>query len=177
MRSARVGNLFGKETEYTSSSLFRDGTMGGVVMPGVDYSAVESRVSMAKVLDLLGISAQGAASDQRRGPCPIHASRSPHSRSFSVNVARGVCQCFKCGFVGNQIQLWAALKKMTVYEAAIDLCRQAGVEVPWIERWQTSDGTPKSRWQGTSRPAKKFCEQRRGSILGVRARTAVHWRG
>jgi len=52
-----------------------------------------------------------------------------------VHLARHVCRCFKCGFVGNQIQLWAALNKMTVYEAAVDLCQQAGVEVPWIKRW------------------------------------------
>ena len=104
-------------------------------MPGVDYSAVEALVPMARVLELVGFTGQGATGDQCRGPCPVHGSRSPHSRSFSVNVVRGVCQCFKCGFAGNQIQLWAAVKKMTVYEAAIDLCRQAGVEVPWIERW------------------------------------------
>ena len=104
-------------------------------MPGVDYSAVEARVPMAKVLELLGFAAEVAATDQFRGPCPVRGSQSPHSRSFSANLAHGVCRCFKCGFVGNQIQLWAALKKMTVYEAAVDLCRQADVEVPWIERW------------------------------------------
>jgi DNA primase len=104
-------------------------------MPGVDYRAVEARVPMAKVLELLGLAAQGAAGGQFRGPCPVHGSQSPHSRSFSANLARGVCRCFKCGFARNQVQLWAALKKMSVYEAAVDLCRQAGVEVPWIERW------------------------------------------
>jgi len=24
---------------------------------------------------------------------------------------------------------------MTLYAAAIDLCHQAGVDVPWVERW------------------------------------------
>jgi DNA primase len=104
-------------------------------MPGVHYSEVQSCVPMARVLELLGFVAHGATGDQLRGPCPVHRSQSPQSRSFSVHLAQGMCRCFKCGFVGNQIQLWAALKGMTVYEAAVDLCQQAGVEVPWIKRW------------------------------------------
>lgn len=104
-------------------------------MPGVDYRAVGASVPMAKGLELLGIAARGTARGQFRGTCPVHGSESPHSRSFSANLANGLCRCCKCGFVGNHIQLWATLKKMSVYEAAIDLCRQAGVEVPWIERW------------------------------------------
>ena len=104
-------------------------------MPGVDYKAVQSRVPMARVLELLGFVTRGVSGEQLRGPCPVHRSQSPRSRSFSVHLAREVCRCFKCGFAGNQIQLWAALNKMTVYEAAVDLCRRAGVEVPWIKRW------------------------------------------
>jgi len=104
-------------------------------MPGVNYREVQSRVPMARVLELLSLVGRGASGDQMRGPCPVHSSPSPGSRSFSVQLTRGVCRCFKCGFAGNQIQLWAALKGMTVYEAAVDLCRQTGVEVPWIERW------------------------------------------
>ncbi len=104
-------------------------------MPGVDYDAVQSRVPMAKVLELVRFVAQRAAGEQLRGPCPVHGSSSRRSRSFSVHRTRQVCRCFQCGFAGNQIQLWAALKGMTVYDAAVDLCRQAGVEVPWLERW------------------------------------------
>ncbi len=104
-------------------------------MPGVHYKTVQSRVPVAKVLELLGFVAKGVTGDQLRGPCPAHSSQSLRSRSFSAHLARDVCRCFKCGFTGNQIQLWAALNKMTVYEATVDLCQQAGVEVPWIERW------------------------------------------
>ena len=104
-------------------------------MAGVHYSEVQSRVPMAKVLECLGFVTHGVTGDQLHGPCPVHRSQSPRSRSFSVHLTRGVCCCFKCGFVGNQIQLWAALKGMTVYAAAVDLCQRAGVEVPWIGRW------------------------------------------
>jgi len=104
-------------------------------MPGVDFNAVQSLVPMAKVLELIGLAAYNVPGDQFHGPCPVHKSQSRRSRSFSVNLARGVCRCHKCGFAGNQIQLWAKLKGMTVYDAAVDLCEQAGVQVPWIERW------------------------------------------
>ena len=79
-------------------------------MPGVNFSAVQSLVPMGKVLELLGLVAGGAWRGQVHGPCPVHKSRSPRSRSFSVNLAQGVCKCHKCGFAGNQIQLWAKLK-------------------------------------------------------------------
>ena len=104
-------------------------------MSGVHYKTVPWRVPMARVLELLGFVAQDVTGEQLRGPGPVHRSQSPRSRSFSVHLAREVCCCFRCGFAGNQIQLWAVLKNMTVYEAAVDLCKQAGVEVPWIERW------------------------------------------
>lgn len=104
-------------------------------VPGVDFNIVLSLVPMAKVLELAGFAARGASADQLHGPCPVHPSKSARSRSFSVNLAKGVCKCHKCGFCGNQIQLWARLNDTTVYQAAIDLCRHAGVQVPWIDRW------------------------------------------
>jgi DNA primase len=104
-------------------------------MPGVDFKAVQLCVPMAKVLELAGFEPSRTAGSQLHGPCPVHRSRSRTSRTFSVQTEEGVCHCHKCGFSGNQIQLWARLKDMGVYEAAIDLCRQTGVEVPWIERW------------------------------------------
>jgi len=104
-------------------------------MPGVDFNVVQSLVPMAKVLELIGFVALTTAGDQLHGPCPIHKSKSRRSRTFSVNLGKGVCMCHKCGFSGNQIHLWAKYSGKTTYQAAVDLCRQAGVPVPWIERW------------------------------------------
>ena len=104
-------------------------------MPGVDYREVQSRVPMGKVLDWLGFVANGVRGEQVRGPCPVHRSNCRRSRSFSAHLGREVCRCFRCGFAGNQIQLWAERQEITVYEAAVDLCRRAGVEVPWLKRW------------------------------------------
>lgn len=104
-------------------------------MPGVNFAAVQAQVPMAQVLRLVGFVPRAIAGDQLHGPCPVHGSKSPRARCFSVHLGKGVCYCHKCGFAGNQIQLWAKLTAVGVYQAAIDLCRQAGMEVPWIERW------------------------------------------
>jgi hypothetical protein len=31
--------------------------------------------------------------------------------------------------------LWAAATNLPLYQAAINLCRTLGMEVPWIHRW------------------------------------------
>jgi hypothetical protein len=36
---------------------------------------------------------------------------------------------------GNQLDLWAAVTKMDLHDAAIDLCEKAQVEIPWIRKW------------------------------------------
>jgi hypothetical protein len=65
----------------------------------------------------------------------LHASLSGHRRSFSVNVA---LDCFyRHGWRshGNQLELWVAATKLPLLQAAIDLCRRLGRDVPWIRRW------------------------------------------
>ena len=36
---------------------------------------------------------------------------------------------------GNQLELWAVATKLPLHQAAIDLCRRLGRDVPWIRRW------------------------------------------
>lgn len=104
-------------------------------MPGVDFDMLRREIAMKHVLDLLAFQATSCHGDQLRGPCPIHGSTSPSSRSFSVNLQSGRYQCFQSGSRGNQLELWAAARKLNIHEAAIDLCHALGREVPWIRRW------------------------------------------
>ena len=104
-------------------------------MPGVDFEIVRGAISMSQVLDQLDFEPTSRLGDQWRGPCPVHGSTSPRSRSFSVNMETGRYYCHKCHSRGNQLELWAAANNMTTYEAALDLCRILGKDVPWIERW------------------------------------------
>jgi DNA primase len=98
-------------------------------MAGIDFALVRSKTSIAEVLGLVGYRPSAIAPDQWRGPCPIHGS-SAKSRSFSVNTQRNLYQCFKCGSGGNQLDLWAALTRQSLYEATIDLCNRLHLEIP-----------------------------------------------
>ncbi len=101
-------------------------------MPRIDFQAVRAQVSLEAVLALLGFVATEAAGAQVRGACPIHGSQSRSSRSFSANLDKNTFRCFRCGSAGNQLDLWTAATKQPLYEAAIDLCKQLGIPVPWI---------------------------------------------
>ena len=70
-------------------------------MPGIDYARLREEIRIEQVVELLGFVAIEVAGDERRGPCPIHGSGSPTSRSFSANVRKQTFVCFKCGAAGN----------------------------------------------------------------------------
>jgi len=82
------------------------------------------------VLVLLDWTPVAAAGAQQRGPCLIHGSASPQSRSLSVNLAKNTFQCFGCGQKGNQLDLFALATGLPIYQAAIELCRRSGIEPP-----------------------------------------------
>lgn len=103
-----------------------------VSMPGVRFAEVRSRVSMAQVLALLHFAPCERSKAEIRGPCPVHGSSSPKSRSFSANLKKHVYRCFRCGSAGNQLDLYAAATHQSLLAAAIDLCERAGCEVPWL---------------------------------------------
>ena len=104
-------------------------------MPGIDYSKLRARIQISDVLKLAGFEAAETSGDQVRGPCPIHGSNSPSSRSFSANLSKNSFRCFKCGASGNQLDLWVAISKLPLHEAAKDLCERLQIEAPEIRRW------------------------------------------
>lgn len=104
-------------------------------MAGIDFGALRETITMEEVLGKLGFQVVTRAGDQLHGPCLVHQSSSPRSTSFSVNVRLGRYYCHKCQSKGNQLELWAAVHKLAIYDAAIDLCRALNHEIPWIQRW------------------------------------------
>ncbi len=106
-------------------------------MPGVDFNRVRTEITMEQVLSLLGFQPSQRSGAQWYGSCPLHETLSEHHRrgSFSVNVAIGRYYCHRCHSHGNQLELWAAATKLPLYQAAVDLCRRIGRDVPWIDRW------------------------------------------
>jgi DNA primase len=103
-------------------------------MAGVDFNVLRNEITMEVVLNQLGFVPASQTGDQLHGPCPVHGSTSPSSRSLSVNLQTGRYYCHKCQSHGNQLELWAAVHRLPIYEAAIDLCRALGRDVPRIER-------------------------------------------
>ena len=105
-------------------------------MPGVDFDRVRALVTMERVLNLLGFEPSSRTGAQWYGRCPLHdAGAGRRHRSFSVNVAIGRYSCHRCQSHGNQLELWAAARKLPLHQAAVDLCHRLGCDVPWIRRW------------------------------------------
>jgi len=104
-------------------------------MPGVNFQLLREQIGMRNVLGLLRFEPRVQRGDQWRDACPVHGSRNPQSRSFSVNVRLGRYQCFVCGSRGNALELWSAVRGVKLYAAAVELCQLLGIEVPWVKRW------------------------------------------
>jgi DNA primase len=101
-------------------------------MPGIHFAEVRASVALTDVLALIGFVPCETCGDQVRGPCPVHHSATPSSRSFSANLRLHIYRCFKCGSSGNQLDLYASVTGRSVFEAAITLCEQLHREIPWI---------------------------------------------
>ena len=104
-------------------------------MPGVDFQLLREQITMQEVLRLLQFEPTVRHGDQWRGPCPVHGSSNPRSRSFSVNVRLGRYHCFACGSRGHALELWSAVHGVSLCAAAVELCQLLGVEIPWVTHW------------------------------------------
>jgi DNA primase len=95
-------------------------------MSGVDYRQLRQQVSMTRVLGLIGFRATQRHGPQLRGRCPI--CHSPCT--FSAHLSRQIYHCFACRSHGNALDLWAAVRGQSLYQAAIDLCHTIGLVMP-----------------------------------------------
>jgi DNA primase len=112
------------------------------MMPGIDYAQLRRQVHLGQVLDLLDFVPTQHQENQVRGPCPVHGSHTPRSRSFAAHLGRHCWQCFVCGAGGNALDLWAAVTRLPLYQAALDLCRRLHLEVPWLPVRRTPARSP-----------------------------------
>jgi hypothetical protein len=110
----------------------RRSALRSAALPAIDFAAIRAAVTIAAVLQLLGFQSQSTRGAQQRGPCPLHGSTSGTSRCFSVNLDDHLFHCFKCGASGNALDLWAKAKRLSLYDAAIDLCAASHIEVPLL---------------------------------------------
>lgn len=91
---------------------------------GIDYAALRAEVSIRRILERINYRPLVIRGDQWRGLCPLpnHPPTKARERSFSVNVQRNVYRCFRCHSAGNQLDLWAQLTQLPLYDAARELC-------------------------------------------------------
>ncbi len=98
--------------------------------PAVDFALVREHVNMAQVLDHLGLAGKLRGRGlQRRGHCPVHGQPTDSSPTFSVHLGKNVFRCFHadCQAEGNVLDLWAAVHKLPLYEAALHMAATFGV--------------------------------------------------
>jgi DNA primase len=99
-------------------------TVNGPARPKMDFAFLRQQVSMEQVLRHLGLFDQLRGRGlQRRGPCPIHGQPNDRQPAFSAHLGKHIFQCFHagCGTHGNILDLWAAIHKLPLYEAALHL--------------------------------------------------------
>ena len=101
-------------------------------MPAIDYRRARAQLRLVRVLELIGYQPRRRHGPQWRGPCPLHGSRSATSCVFSVHLGKNLFHCFRCGAGGNALDLWAALQKLPLHAAVVDLCRRLHEPVPWL---------------------------------------------
>ena len=99
-------------------------------MAGIDFTLLRRQLSLTQVLDLIGFTPTTRCGPQWRGPCPVHGSKSPQSRSFAAHVKKNCWHCFACGAGGNALDLYLAVTKLPVYDGALELCTRLRVPVP-----------------------------------------------
>jgi len=94
--------------------------------PWIDYAALRSQVTMEQVLSHLGwLNCLKGGGSQLRGPCPIHGETHDRHRTFSVQLTRQAFRCFHadCSAHGNVLDLWAAVHRLPLYDAALHLAQ------------------------------------------------------
>jgi len=101
-------------------------------MPLIDLGQARQEVHLAAVLALLDWRCGQRRGEQVRGPCPVHRSTSPRSRSFSAHLGRNLWRCFVCQAQGNALDLWLHVTRQQLYPAVLELYRQLGRDVPWL---------------------------------------------
>jgi CHC2 zinc finger len=101
----------------------------------LDFGALRRQATMQQVLTHLGcLPRLKGSGTQRRGPCPIHAQPDDRERTFSVSLDKHVFRCFhaECRAQGNVLDLWAAVHRLSLYDAALHLAKTFHLELTAI---------------------------------------------
>lgn len=96
----------------------------------IDYRVLREMIGPRDALRILGWTPTWARGELARGPCPIHGSRSPGSRSLVVSVQ--VVYCHKCKYSGDAVDIIARVRQLPKLEAAYQLCEELRISPPYL---------------------------------------------
>lgn len=99
-------------------------------MAKISYAEVKQQVSMGRVLDLIGYVPLFTRGPNLRGPCPFRCCQKNRIAAFHLHD--GWWRCFKCQRHGNQLDLYREVRGLSLYPAAVELCKRVGIEVPYL---------------------------------------------
>ena len=140
--TAATPNVNPDDSASKSTSANSDQPGAPATTGGIDYAALRAQISMEQVLAHLGcLNKLKGSGPQRRGACPLHDAGDSRQRTFSVHLGKKVFQCFHppCGAHGNVLDLWAAIHRLPLYEAAKHLAHTFGLSLskPGTEKRNT----------------------------------------
>jgi putative transposase len=102
--AARESEIFAARDSKLEAARHRRQARRAAERPaGIDFATLRRLVTMEQVLRHLGhLDQLRGSGPQRRGPCPVHGSQRAASRSFSVNLQKGVLiRLIEFGFEPN----------------------------------------------------------------------------
>lgn len=105
-------------------------------MPYVDYPAIKRRITVHRVLGLLGWRCRRTEAGWARGPCPLHSPTGSTSDCFAANLTGWFCHGCRCQ--GDALRLWAEATGQPLYEATLELCRRLGID-PDVKKTRAGD--------------------------------------
>lgn len=100
--------------------------------PPLDLRQLREVATPLRVLALHGWRPTRVETASTRGPCPVHRSTSPRSRSLSVGTR--LAHCHACGWVGDGVALHGRLTGLAVLDAAYEVCHLLGIPPPVLQR-------------------------------------------
>jgi hypothetical protein len=94
----------------------------------IDFAHLKTQLPVARVLDQLDLRLRGTG-PQRRGACAIHRGDG-RGQTFGVHLEDNVfcCHHAACGRQGDVIDLWAAVRGLSLRDATLDLVETFALE-------------------------------------------------
>ncbi len=121
------------ETQKTPTNSELPDSQNQVSRPAIDYATLRNQVTLQQAIEhITRVPIRGV---QHRGPCPLHEPAATAGNKFSANLKRQVFRCFdpNCGSQGNVLDFWQKHRGLGIYEAAEDLAKTFGIELPLLK--------------------------------------------